>query len=127
PLFCSHCGATYDVRLCPRLHPNPRSARICSQCGSRDLSTPQPHGSTLARLGYFVIWKGVGVLLILLSVLFALALFDTLLTNEQVQGQFLVLLLMLAVAWWAYMKLPSPVRRLLSGVWRRRRRGHGDH
>ena len=42
PLFCDHCGRSYDVKLCPRLHPNPRGAEVCSQCGSRELSTPQP-------------------------------------------------------------------------------------
>src|SRR5579863_9359147 len=42
PLFCNSCGRSYDVKLCPRHHMNPRTAEACSQCGSRDLSTPQP-------------------------------------------------------------------------------------
>ena len=42
PLFCGKCGRTYDVKLCPRLHPNPRGAEVCARCGSRELSTPQP-------------------------------------------------------------------------------------
>ncbi len=42
PVFCNFCGSTYSVKLCGRLHPNPRSAQACSQCGSRDFSTPQP-------------------------------------------------------------------------------------
>jgi hypothetical protein len=42
PLFCMFCGRTYDVKLCPRLHVNARFADCCSQCGSRELSTPQP-------------------------------------------------------------------------------------
>src|SRR5215471_11345228 len=42
PLFCNVCGRSFDRKLCPRLHPNPRSAEICSRCGSRELSTPQP-------------------------------------------------------------------------------------
>ncbi len=40
PSFCPQCGASYGVKLCPRSHPNPRSAEVCSQCGSKDLSTP---------------------------------------------------------------------------------------
>jgi hypothetical protein len=42
PMFCQFCGRSYDVKLCPRLHANPRWAEVCSQCGSRELSTPQP-------------------------------------------------------------------------------------
>jgi DNA-directed RNA polymerase subunit RPC12/RpoP len=42
PLFCNSCGRTYDVKLCPKLHVNPRLANACSSCGSRLLSTPQP-------------------------------------------------------------------------------------
>src|SRR5262249_52742165 len=42
PLFCQNCGRSYDVRLCPRHHANPRSAEFCSQCGSPKLSVPQP-------------------------------------------------------------------------------------
>ena len=43
PLFCNFCGRSYELKLCPHRHPNPRNAEICSQCGSRDLSTPHPH------------------------------------------------------------------------------------
>jgi RNA polymerase subunit RPABC4/transcription elongation factor Spt4 len=42
PVFCNFCGSSYAVKLCGRLHSNPRSAQACSQCGSRDFSTPQP-------------------------------------------------------------------------------------
>ena len=42
PLFCNFCGRSYNLKLCPHRHPNPRSAEICSQCGSRELSTPHP-------------------------------------------------------------------------------------
>src|SRR6266446_8725424 len=42
PVFCNFCGSTYSVKLCGRLHPSPRSAQVCSQCGSREFSTPQP-------------------------------------------------------------------------------------
>src|SRR6185312_6331901 len=38
PLFCNKCGSSYNVRLCSRLHVNPRAAKICSQCGSKDSS-----------------------------------------------------------------------------------------
>ncbi len=31
------------LQALPARHPNPRNAEICSQCGSRELSTPHPH------------------------------------------------------------------------------------
>lgn len=40
--FCSYCGRSFGVRLCPRLHPNPARATYCGTCGSRDLSLPHP-------------------------------------------------------------------------------------
>ena len=49
PFFCNFCGASYSVKLCGRLHPNPRSAEACSQCGSRDLSLPQPRIPIILR------------------------------------------------------------------------------
>src|SRR3989442_10932392 len=40
PPFCTRCGRTFGVRLCPRLHVNSRRAEVCAQCGSRDLTEP---------------------------------------------------------------------------------------
>src|ERR1700738_624453 len=42
PLFCNFCGRSYNIKLCPKLHVNPRNAEPCSHCGSRELSLPQP-------------------------------------------------------------------------------------
>src|SRR5260370_40504573 len=42
PLFCNFCGRSYNIKLCPKLHVNPRNAEACSRCGNRDLSMPQP-------------------------------------------------------------------------------------
>ena len=49
PLFCQFCGSTYDAKLCPARHMNPRWATVCSQCGSRDLSTPAPKIPLIVR------------------------------------------------------------------------------
>lgn len=40
--FCITCGSSFGLKLCPHLHPNPRMARYCRTCGSRDLSQPHP-------------------------------------------------------------------------------------
>ena len=54
PRYCQFCGRTYDVKLCPRRHENPRFAEVCSQCGSRELSTPQPKVSPVWRVLEFL-------------------------------------------------------------------------
>jgi hypothetical protein len=66
PLFCSNCGCTYQIKLCPRLHVNPRAAQICSECGSRDLSTPQPKIPLMLRPFVLLLDAGPGVLILLL-------------------------------------------------------------
>jgi hypothetical protein len=121
PLFCSHCAATYDVRLCPRLHVNARTARVCAQCGSHDLSTPQPRRPWLTNVGHVLLSALPGVLLLLLSVLLFLAFLSQLLTNDEVQAELFGALLLLGLAWWAYTQLPSPIQRGVSRLVRRRR------
>jgi hypothetical protein len=67
PLFCNHCGKSYDVKLCVRLHQNPRRAEACSQCGSRELSTPQRYVPWWRKV--FLMTAPIsGILLLLLSV-----------------------------------------------------------
>ncbi len=58
-MYCQNCSRTYNIRLCPRHHPNPRAAEVCSQCGSRELSTPQPKKSFSTSVGL-----GIGSLLL---------------------------------------------------------------
>src|SRR5580700_8399856 len=86
PLYCNHCGRSYDVKLCPRHHQNPRGAEVCSQCGSRELSTPQPKIPMSWRLVALLVRLGLGVLLAYGSLLVLIALIRT----PQFQ-QFLVL------------------------------------
>ena len=64
PRYCQFCGRTYDVKLCPRRHENPRFAEICSQCGSRELSTPQPKVSFVWRAMEFLARVTVGTLIV---------------------------------------------------------------
>src|SRR6202163_4607595 len=69
PLFCHHCGHTYNVKLCARLHANPRSAEACSQCGSRDLSTPQPRVPLWVPVVEFLVSLVPGLVLAVVSAL----------------------------------------------------------
>src|SRR6202167_1008942 len=73
PLFCNSCGYSYDVKLCPRRHRNPRSAQACSQCGSRDLSTPQPRRPGWTPIVGFLLSAIPGIFLGTASIVVALA------------------------------------------------------
>src|SRR3984885_12527898 len=73
-LYCGTCGRTYDVRLCPRAHVNPRGAEVCSKCGSRELSTPQPKIPMSLRLLALLIRLGLGLLLFYASLCVVIAL-----------------------------------------------------
>src|SRR6266481_1646550 len=65
PLFCNFCGRSYNIKLCQKLHVNPRNAEACSRCGSRDLSTPQPKvpfWATFLLLALTVLQMALGML-----------------------------------------------------------------
>src|SRR5882724_4370705 len=72
PFFCNFCGRSYDVKLCPRHHPNPRIAEVCSQCGSHDLSTPQPKVSVWWKILGWLTRVLIGLFLGCLTVLLLL-------------------------------------------------------
>jgi hypothetical protein len=59
--FCIKCGASFDVKYCRRLHPNPATADYCRVCGSPDLSNPhtRPRLGMTAAVSLFVIATGV--------------------------------------------------------------------
>ena len=126
PLFCNFCGKSYNVKLCPRLHVNPRSAEICSQCGSRDLSTPQPKVPFRVRLLVGAVTVLLGVLILSLTLLFALIFLKEVFTNTNVLSDLVGIGIMLALLWWIWMQLPQWMRktmyRLLRGKDKDRKR-----
>jgi len=125
PLFCNFCAHSYDFKLCPHRHPNPRNAEACSQCGSRELSTPHPRVPLwLAPL--LVLLSAVpGLLLFAVTVLFLVGFVRALISNQQLLFQFMLVGLMLAFVWYLYMHLPHFLRRLLSRLFHRSHRD--DH
>jgi hypothetical protein len=127
PLFCNYCGRSYDVKLCPSRHPNPRSATVCSQCGSHELSVPQPLRSLPKRLLVAVLRIAPGLFLLLVTVLFFLGLVEELLRSPVIQAQALCLGLVLAVLWWLYMQLPGFVRGGIRRVLKKRKGKGQDH
>jgi hypothetical protein len=119
PLFCNFCGRSYDFKLCPHRHPNPRNAEICSQCGSRELSTPHPRiplwlAPLVALLSAFP-----GILLLGVTILFFFALISVLVSNQQLLFQAMLAGLMLAFLWYLYMHLPAFLRRFISRLFHR--------
>lgn len=127
PLFCTFCGHSFDVRLCPRLHVNARGAQVCAECGSRDLSQPQRRGSFLSRLSTTGLSVLPGALLWLLSIVVLLAFVQAVLTNQQVQGQLIAVLLLLAVLWWVYVQIPGPIKRIVHRGFKGRKSDGGRH
>lgn len=121
PIFCTFCGRTYDVKLCPRLHVNPRYAEVCAQCGSRDFSTPQPKVSILWRLFAFVVKVFVGALLTYVSLVFLKELFIELLKEPYVQAGLVALGLLLITLWIAWSMLPEWIRKAIHHSMKRKK------
>lgn len=118
PLFCNFCGRSYDVKLCPHRHPNPRTAEVCNQCGSRDLSTPHPQASLIGKLlvkclsGLIFILPGVAWVLV--TILVVVALLRALIGSSQFEGQFIAAAVLVIFGWWIYMQLPAFLKKLFS-------------
>lgn len=120
PLFCSKCGRSYDVRLCPRQHRNSRYAKACSQCGSRELSQPQAAVSVWWKVLEFLIRVGFGVLLVYLT----LAGLVALLRMREVQAGLVVFGILVGLLWWLWSLIPEWIRKLISRSLRRKEQNH---
>jgi hypothetical protein len=113
PLFCNFCGRSYNVKLCPRLHKNPRSAQACSECGNRDLSVPAPKAPAWIALAAFALSLVPGLILLLVSVLFIIALIHVLFGNPRMLVASIFLALALTVLWAMWTRLPLAIRRFI--------------
>lgn len=111
PLFCNFCGRTYEVKLCPRLHVNPRHAEVCSQCGSRDLSTPQPRVPFKAKALIVLVTFAIGSVLVLLSLAFAVLFLKAALSNSDVRTTLLGIGIILALLWYMWFQVPQWLRK----------------
>ena len=118
PLFCNHCGATYDAKLCPARHLNPRNAEVCAQCGSQDLSTPAPRLALWLRPLLFGLSLVPGIILALLLVMVAVGILNGIATSARLQGQLVVLFIVLALLWWFYIHLPKLIQNALRSLWK---------
>jgi len=111
PPFCSKCGRSYDVRLCPRMHRNSRYAKACSQCGSHELSETQPRVSVWWKVLEFLVKAAFGLFLVYVS----LMAFVDLLRRPEFQAGLVVIGILLGLLWWIWSQLPEWFRKF---VWR---------
>ena len=127
PLFCNFCGRSYNLKLCPHRHPNPRNAEICSQCGSRDLSMPHPRVPLWLAPLLLLLSALPALVLIGVTLLFLIGFVNALASSPQLLLQFMLVGLMLAFLWYLYMHLPSFLRRFLTRLFSRSQRDDHDH
>jgi RNA polymerase subunit RPABC4/transcription elongation factor Spt4 len=126
PLFCNTCGRSFDKKLCPRLHPNPRSAEICSRCGSRELSVPQPKISLGWRLLEWLMRMFLGVVLLVLILALVFEFLTTLLGTQSGQSGVILLVFLLALLAWIWGKLPEWIRKFIRKRFTKRRGRHEE-
>jgi RNA polymerase subunit RPABC4/transcription elongation factor Spt4 len=125
PLFCNYCGRSYDVKLCPRMHPNSRGAEACSRCGSRDFSTPQPLRPVWAPVLEFLLLAIPGFVLVLASVALVLFFLVVVLSNPHALLSFILIGIALSILWSMWSQIPQWFRRAIYSFLRRMH-GGGD-
>lgn len=104
PLYCTFCGSSYDVKLCPARHINPTSAMFCSECGSRDLSTPAPPLRFWFRLVLRAVVLLIGSVLLIFSIGFLIAFASGVFTNPDTIFPYLLASVILALIWYGYVE-----------------------
>ncbi len=124
PFFCNFCGRSYDVKLCPRRHANPRNAESCSQCGSRDLSIPQPRRPAWAPLLGYALSIVPGAFLGLASIAVLLAAMIAILQRPDMIVALALLTIPFGILWWMWSQVPAWFRTQIYKLLKRRRERH---
>jgi RNA polymerase subunit RPABC4/transcription elongation factor Spt4 len=105
PTFCPSCGGSYDVKRCPRGHANPRSSQVCGECGSRELSTPQPRRTITNFVGLVLSRVFLGAALLAATFVYAVVFAVALIRDPtQLLGR-MVFGLGFALAWLLYVSI----------------------
>ena len=99
------------------MHVNPRFAEVCSQCGSRDLSTPQPKVSLWKRVRVVLLKIVLGAFLVSGS----LALLIAALLRREVQEGLIALGLLVGVLWFLWSMLPNWFRSFIRWALKKRK------
>jgi hypothetical protein len=112
-----------NIKLCPRLHVNPRNAEACSRCGSRELSTPQPKVPFWATILLFSLSLVPGLILAIFSIA-AIAFFVRhLLNTPDMLLALAILQILLGTLWWGWTQIPLFFRKTIHKMLQRRRNG----
>ena len=127
PLFCNFCGRSYDYKLCPRHHKNPRAAHACSQCGSHELSTPSPPTPVLLKPFLLLLTVLPGLVLLSVTVLFFVGFVQAFLNSPQLQSQFVVIAVLLGLLWFLYLQLPGFLRKGIHKLFAGKRKDEHGH
>lgn len=122
PLFCNSCGSSYDVKLCPRLHRNSRHAEVCSECGSREFSTPQPRMPFLKRILRFGERTLIASALMLLFLAFVIGLLST----KEGQNAFVGFGVVAGIVWWLWSLIPEGIKKRIHRTRKRPMKGHKE-
>ena len=113
PLFCNFCGRSYDVKLCPRLHVNPRGTRVCSKCGTSELTTPQPRVPFGARILLFLLALVPGLILCIISIGLVIFFFDRFLFSRDMLVGLAAIDFILGALWWGWTEIPLYFRKTI--------------
>lgn len=127
PRFCNACGRSYDLKFCPRFHANQRSAEACAQCGSRELSRPQPKLSAGWRLLEWLVMALTGIPLAILTAILGLGVLVALIQGRRGKEVLLLSASLLTLLWSLWTYLPHCFRRLVRKSFLRRKRRSMEH
>jgi RNA polymerase subunit RPABC4/transcription elongation factor Spt4 len=116
PTFCNFCGSSFNVRLCPSKHINPRSAEACSQCGSRELSQAQPKPRLLLRPLLFLLSLSPGLFLIAALIAFVMAFVRKLFSDPSGLLPLMCLGLLLCVLFGIWIMLPNFLKEFIKRI-----------
>jgi hypothetical protein len=126
PLFCNFCGRSYNIKLCPKLHVNPRDAEACSRCGSRELSTPQPKVPFWATFLLIVLSLIPGLILAIFSIMAVEFFIKHFLHSPDMLLALTVLQMVLGMLWWGWTEIPLVFRETIHKMLQRRNKGEDD-
>jgi len=101
------------VKLCPKIHANPRTAEACSQCGSRDLSIPQPRIPIFWGFLAVLVQAVFGLLLLSLSLRIIAAFLNDLATRSAAPDRLLVGVFIVMILWAFWIMLPDAFRWII--------------
>ena len=101
------------MKLCPKLHMNPRTAEACSQCGTRDLSIPQPRVPILWHFLAVLAQALSGLLMLCISVPLLAVFLTDLSLHSAIPDRLLLGIFLVVILWSSWTLLPDASRWII--------------